>query len=178
VTSNTIGGFHPAGAPATMSSVGLSKSEENSVRPSHSKHVLIVANRTASTPRLLDEVSRRAQQQPTRFTLLIPDVHNRKAADWTVEVAIPLLRRAARGPVDHLVGGPDPFAAVQEAVRERQFDEIIISTLPKQTSKWMRRALITRVEGLGLPVTAVVPRQKSIRDAIEDSPDVSRALGM
>jgi hypothetical protein len=146
------------------------------VEPSSPKHVLIVANRTASTSRLLDEVARRASAEPTEFTLLIPDVRTRKAADWTLEAAIPLLSRAARRPVDHLVGGPDPFSAVQDAVRERDFDEIIISTLPRQTSRWLRRDLVHRVEGLGLPVTAIVPRQKSIRDTVEDSDDVTRNL--
>ena len=139
------------------------------------KRVLVVANRTASTQRLLDEISRRAEREPTRFTLLIPDVPNRKAADWTLEVAIPLLRRAARAPVDHLVGGPDPFIAVQNAVRGRDFDEIIISTLPRRTSKWLRRDLIRRVESLGLPVTAVIPRRVKVG---LDDPDVARGIGL
>jgi hypothetical protein len=70
------------------------------------------------------------------------------------------------------------FAAAEQAVREGRFDEIIVSTLPKRKSTWLRKDLIRRIESLGLPVTAVVPKQTSLRDAIEDSDDVSRGLLM
>ena len=120
--------------------------------------VLIVANRTASTHRLIEAVGRRAKASPCEFALLIPDVTDRKAADWTLETAQRSLRPAARGNVEGLVGGPDPFESVKAAVRDGNFDEIIISTLSKKTSKWLRRDLIRKVESLGLPVTAIQPR--------------------
>ena len=142
---------------------------------SNPTRILVVANRTASTPRLLTEVGRRARAQPCAFTLLIPDAPNRKAADWTLDVALPLLERAARTKVRSLVGGPDPFDAVAHAIGEEVFDEIIISTLPRRHSKWLRRDLIRRVESLGLPVTAVVPRRTSLIGDLE-SDDTTRAL--
>jgi len=119
--------------------------------------ILVVANRTAAAPQLLDEVERRARAGPCRFSLLVPDVPTGRTPDWTLETALPLLERVARAPVDGLVGGPDPFEAVQRAVADGDFEEIIVSTLPRRVSKWLRRDLVRRIQELGLPVTPIIP---------------------
>lgn len=138
--------------------------------------ILIVANRTAAAPRLLDEVRRRAEESPCRFALLIPDVRARGAADWTLEIAIPLLRRAAKSEVAGLLGGPEPLASVKEALAAGDYDEIIVSTLPKRFSRWLRQDLITQIERLGLPVTVITPRKQQ-RSGDDKMHDVARIGG-
>ena len=126
-----------------------------------SHRTLIVANRTASTPLLVDEVERRAAERPTRFALLIPNVSSRKAADWTLETALKLLRRAASAEgvreahVEGLLGGADTFESIKLALADGAYDDVIISTLPKRRSEWLRKDLPRRVEQLNVPVTVI-----------------------
>jgi hypothetical protein len=130
------------------------------------RKVLIVANRTAATAGLLDVVSRYAREAPTTFSLLIPDTREGDDADWTMELALPLLERAAGAPVKGLAGGGgDPFEAVDRALFGSGYDSVIISTLPRRFSRWLRRDLPRRVEALGVQVEVVTPEQKRLSDA-------------
>ena len=139
------------------------------MQPAQPTRILVVAHRTASTPVLLDEIGRRARAAPCAFALLIPDHPNRKALDWTLGDAIALLERETQGKVRGLAGGPDPFEAVARALREEEFDEIIVAPLREQRSRWRRRDLVHRIASLGLPVTVVIERQKSIIEVLDDS---------
>jgi hypothetical protein len=124
--------------------------------------VLVVAHRTAATPRLLEEVRARAQRSPCVFTLLVPRPYwdpDTDEAAATLELALPLLDEAAGNHVEGMVGDTDPLAAIEQAIDEAGFDEIIISTLPARVSRWLHRDLPHRVEALGLPLTVVTARQ-------------------
>ena len=139
--------------------------------------VLVVANRTAATPALIEAVRERAAKGPAVFTLLVPHfahgLHKVIDAEDTdvseseavLELALPLLRQAAGGEVEGIIGDAEPLAAIQDAVNIRGFDEIILSTLPARVSRWLKLDLPSKLTGLGLPVTHVEAKEHSPAEA-------------
>ena len=129
---------------------------------SASRRILIVANRTAATPALIETVRKRASEGACRFTLLVPrtfwDADTEESA-ITLELAIPLLEEAAGSHVEGLLGDSDPYVAVTAALEQGGYDEIVISTLPARVSHWLHLDLPARVQRLGLPVTVVTARK-------------------
>ena len=134
--------------------------------------ILVVANKTAATPSLLDAVRERAARGPCRFTLLVPNAthglhkvvdpedQSQSEAEAVIELALPLLEEAVGSEVDAMIGVPEPLAAIQDAVNIHGFDELIISTLPTRVSKWLKLDLPHKAAGLGLPVTTVTARSR------------------
>jgi hypothetical protein len=135
--------------------------------------VLVVAHRTAATPALLQAVRARAARGPSTFTLLVPNTARGlhrvtdpedqadDEAQAVLELALPLLEDAAGGSVEGMIGDPEPLNAIQDAINLRGFDEIIISTLPARVSRWLKLDLPHKIEGLGLPVTTVIAKDRS-----------------
>jgi hypothetical protein len=117
--------------------------------------ILVIANRTASTPMMLDRIAERARAGAS-FTLLIPpdDGHQ---DDWSREVALELVGGAAGGDVASLNSGADPLDAVHRAVSDGEFDELIVCTAPTHLARWVHHDLPHRLEHLGLPVLVIPP---------------------
>lgn len=134
--------------------------------------VLIVAQRTATSPELLEAVRERAARGPCAFTLVVPAVAHglhrvvnpedapREETQAILERALPRLSEAAGGEVAGLVGVPEPLSALMDAVNRDGCDEIIVSTLPRRLSRWLRLDLPHKAAGLGLPVTTVTARER------------------
>jgi hypothetical protein len=133
--------------------------------------VLVVANKTAATPALLEAVRERAARGRSVFTLLVPNpsahgLHKlvdpedagTSEGEQVLELALPLLQEAAGSPVEGVIGVASPLDAIQDAVNVRGFDEIILSTLPKRVSRWVKLDLPHKCAGLGLPVTVVTAK--------------------
>lgn len=125
--------------------------------------VLVVAHRTAATPKLLAHVKERAERGPCEFTLLVPALpgdRDGRLSRETLALAIPLLEEAAHGRVRGIVGDSDPLLAAKQALAHEPFDEVTVSTLPEPVSHWLKRDLPSQIERLGLPV-AVVKAEES-----------------
>ena len=140
--------------------------------------ILIVANRTAATPALIESVRARAAEGPSRFTLLVPHSshglqrltsadQDPDESDAVLELALPLLEEVAGGDVEGMTGDSEPLAAIEDAINERDFDEVILSTLPARVSRWLKLDLVSKVEGLGLPVTHVEASGRAAKPAVQ-----------
>ena len=129
--------------------------------------VLVVAHQTAATDALLEAVRLRAKSGPATFHLVVPrqahgmhrvvdpqDTSDAEAGG-VLEQALPRLTEAAGHPVTGNIGDPEPLSAIQDAVNLGRYDEIIISTLPRRVSRWLKLDLVSKTRGLGLPVTHV-----------------------
>lgn len=129
--------------------------------------VLVVANRTAGSEELLDALRERAHAGPAHFHLVVPatphgvswaaDMHSGTAtAEHDLEGALARLRELGID-CDGEVGDPDPIAAVHDSAHFGRYDEVIVSTLPKHLSRWLKLDLPRRVaHATGLPVKHVV----------------------
>jgi hypothetical protein len=130
-------------------------------------HVLVVAHQTAATPPLLDAVRARAKRGPATFHLVVPrrhhglhkvmdpeDTPDDEANDVLVD-ALPKLSSAAGSEVTGSVGDSEPLMAIEDALHRGNYDEIIVSTLPRRLSRWLKLDLVSKARGSGLPVTHV-----------------------
>ena len=117
--------------------------------------MLVVANRTAATPWLLQEIEQRSQGGPCEFALLVPPTGGRHP-DWTLDVALAQVEQAAAQRVETVRCDRDLVSAVQDALREQPYDELLISTRPQRGPRWLNHHTIQWLVELGVPVTTVV----------------------
>jgi hypothetical protein len=136
--------------------------------------ILVVANRTAESPELLEALRARSSKGPCEFTLLVPatphgiawaaDMHaGASEAEDHRAAFVAELRREGLDVRDAKVGDPDPLAAVSDECNFTSYDELIVSTLPLKVSKWLRVDLPRKAQAAtGLPVEHVVASETKV----------------
>jgi hypothetical protein len=124
------------------------------------KRTLVVANQTVGGKDLLDALKKKASEEPTRFIVISPQSGGEEAGpDDAHERLAHTLRELEEAGLDAIgqVVHPDPFTAIQNAVRAYGADDIVISTFPETRSGWLRGDLIERVrQSTQRPVEHVV----------------------
>ena len=123
--------------------------------------LLVVANQTLAGEALLRTI-RGAMSWGASFHIVVPatalehEPLHATLARQRLETILTLLR-AEGADVTGEVGDPDPFRAISDAVAERHFDEIILSTLPPGLSRWIDADLPDRLRNtFSVPLTHVV----------------------
>jgi hypothetical protein len=131
-------------------------------------NVLVLANETIGGAKLLDAVRERAsREEGVHFHVVVPQTRPRfgnviyddvvrDSAQVRVDLALEFMHNENISGAGE-VGDGDPMNAVKDAVAAHGIDEIIVSTLPAESSGWLRRDLPERLrEETGLPVEHVV----------------------
>jgi GABA permease len=147
---------------------------------------LVVANQTLGSDELKDLVRDRVAAGPAEFWLVVPATPVNDLESMAAAPPMPVIggvasipappeeaRRLAQAKLDAALkrlasagasaGGEvcdaDPMSAVEQAVASREFDEIIVSTLPARLSRWLHQDLPARLgRKFHLPITHVAAK--------------------
>jgi hypothetical protein len=153
------------------------------------RRYLVVANQTLGGRELREELRRRAVAGESSFYVLVPNTraaHYHVVPAAGGFVPMPSMATGYGGPgtdeeateeararlsrmladltewgveAEGHLGSPQPLAAIEEALSDHHFDEVIVATLPKRVSRWLGSDVPHQVERrFGLPVTTVVGR--------------------
>jgi hypothetical protein len=124
--------------------------------------VLIVGNQTLPSPALAEAITKRIESGVTSFYVVVPATPIQHGLTWDEEES----EREAAGRLDTFlfrlstlgvqasgeIGDRDPVAAVRDAIRGRDIDEIVLSTLPPGISRWLGQDVPSRIRG-AVPVS-------------------------
>jgi hypothetical protein len=138
-------------------------------------HVIVLANRTAAAPELIEALVHRGERGPIQATLVMPAAGpgsaDRAAAKERMEAALAAWRAAGLEQCEGVVCDPVPLEALAEVWDPMRHDEVIVSTLPGQSSKWLRGDLPHAVARYtGVSVLHVVARDPDVGPEISPAP--------
>ena len=110
-------------------------------------HTLVVGTQTIASPELIERLKARAAEKPHRYTIICPRSGDLSREDVCERLAT-TLAELYRSEIDATGQpmSPEPFAAISNAIDHYRIDDILISTLAGQQSKWLEEGLLDRVK--------------------------------
>ena len=133
---------------------------------------LIVANQTLTSRSLTEAITARHADGPVRTHVVVPlspvggrltwdEQASREVARTRLDEVLARLREMG-AEADGEIGDRDPVMAVRDALRGREVDEVIVSTLPKGLSRWLGEDVPSRLrDSIRVPVTVVTQDEPS-----------------
>lgn len=110
---------------------------------------LVVANKTSTGEELIEHLEEKASGEERHlFIAVVPQQDGSGLAprEARIRLAATLERLHAAGLLSAgMIGDPDPYTAVMNALELFKVDDVVISTLPGERSGWLRANLIERV---------------------------------
>jgi hypothetical protein len=138
-------------------------------------HLIVLANRTAAAPDLIEALVHRGERGPIHATLVMPAAGpgsaDRAAAKERMEAALAAWREAGVEQCEGVVCDPVPLEALAEVWDPMRHDEVIVATLPGQSSKWARGDLPHAVARYtGVSVLHIVARDPDVVPEVSPAP--------
>src|SRR3954471_24161313 len=138
------------------------------------KVTLVVANRTTRGDELIDNLKHKAEDEQHLFIVVVPQEGGGGLAAQQARGRLSQLRERARHAglvLAGMVGDPDPYTAIMNALQFFRVDDIVISTLAETKSGWLRANLIERVrKATNSPVEHIVAGSDGAPVAAADAP--------
>jgi hypothetical protein len=135
---------------------------------------LVVANLTVTEPHLLKKVRDCVAAGEASFHIVVPAAHplgawteaqTHREAEARLAAGIDAFR-ALGATVSGEVGDASPVQAVGDVLLARDFDEIILSTLPAGPSRWLKQDVVSRIRRkYDVPVTHVAADRSALAHA-------------
>jgi hypothetical protein len=143
-------------------------------------HVIVLANRTAAAPELIEALVHRGERGPIHATLVMPAAGpgsaDRQAATERMNAALEAWKAAGIERCEGVVCDPVPLEALAEVWDPMRHDEVIVSTLPGQSSKWIRSDLPHAVARYtGVSVLHVVAQDPAVHPETSPAPAHEKA---
>ena len=112
-------------------------------------HTLVVATQTVAGADLVAHLKRKAADRPHRYTFISPP-SGQLSREQVCERLARTLAELYRSDIDATGQpmSPAPLAAIQNAIEHYRVDEVLISTLAGEQSKWLEEGLIDQVRAM------------------------------
>jgi hypothetical protein len=118
---------------------------------------LVVGNRTLDSATLAAAIAERLGRGSVTFHVVVPATPTQRGLTWDEDEARQVASERLEAMLTRLrgmgaevtgeIGAADPIEAVEDALRRRRVDEILLSTLPAGVSRWLGQDIPTRLKG-------------------------------